>query len=94
MLPSGLQTLTSGLSSVTLSSFLQSATFGFRFNQSLQGVTLLRSLQTLAFGDCFHQPGYLWQRFVQSFRDVTLPSSLQTLTLATVLQSRRVACGR
>jgi hypothetical protein len=76
MLPSSLQTLSSGdcfdqsLHGVTLPSILQSLTCGFRFNQSLHSVTLPRCLQTLTFGHCFHQ----------GLDGVTLPSSLQTLT--------------
>ena len=49
---------------------LQSLTFGDRFNQSLETVTLPGSLQSLTFGD----------RFNQSLENVTLPGSLQSLT--------------
>ena len=49
---------------------LKSLTFGNRFNQSLQGVTLPGSLQTLSFGSDFDQ----------SLEGVILPSSLKSLT--------------
>ncbi len=58
------------LSRITLPSSLQNLTFGFEFNQSLEGVTLPSSLQNLT----------LSRRFNRSLERVTLPSSLRTLT--------------
>ena len=71
---------------------LESLTFGWRFNQSLERVTLPSRLKTLAFGDGFDQslelvvlPSTLeiltfGHNFNQSLERVTLPSSLQILT--------------
>eukprot|EP00439_Symbiodinium_sp_Y106_P078661 s32_g17.t1 len=47
-----------------------SLTFGFHFNQSLEGIQLPSSLQSLTFGD----------RFNNSLEGIQLPSSLQSLT--------------
>ena len=58
---------------VPLPGVMQSLTFGFRSNQSLQGVKLLGSLQTLrplTFGFKFHQ----------SLRSVTVSCRPRTLT--------------
>eukprot|EP00435_Cladocopium_sp_Y103_P010459 s539_g2.t1 len=49
---------------------IQTLTFGHKFNQSLERVTLPSSLQTLTFG----------HKFIQSLERVTMPSSLQILT--------------
>ncbi|CAK9102984.1 unnamed protein product, partial [Durusdinium trenchii] len=54
----------------TVTDAIASLTFGYEFNQSLEGVTLPSNLQTLTFG----------REFNQSLEGVTLPSSLQTLT--------------
>ena len=50
-----------------------SITFGYKFNQSLQGVTWPASLQTIIFG----------YEFNQSLQGVTWPASLQTITFGT-----------
>jgi hypothetical protein len=34
---------------------LQSLTFGFGFHESLQCVMMPRNMETLTFGDCYHQ---------------------------------------
>ena len=49
---------------------LQNLTFGWMFNQDLEGVTLPGNLQTLTFG----------ARFNQNLEGVTLPGNLQSLT--------------
>lgn len=49
---------------------LEHLTFGWAFQERLQGVTLPSCLQSLRFGGCFNQ----------SLEGVTLPISLQTLT--------------
>eukprot|EP00435_Cladocopium_sp_Y103_P050236 s19_g15.t1 len=73
---------------------LQHLTFGGRFNQSLEQVTLPSTLQSLTFGYRFNQsleqvtlPSTLQSltfgyRFNQSLEQVTLPSTLQSLTLS------------
>ncbi|CAK9102992.1 unnamed protein product, partial [Durusdinium trenchii] len=54
----------------TVTDAIASLTFGYEFNQSLEGVTLPSKLKSLTFG----------RQFNQSLKGVTLPSSLQTLT--------------
>ena len=61
-----------------LPSSLASITFGHRFNQSLECVTLPRNLQSLSFGNVFNQ----------SLERVTLPSCLQSLSLGRQLQPK------
>lgn len=72
---------------------LQSLTFGWAFNESLQRLTLPNNLQSVSFGYCFdqsleqvHLPNNLQSLtsgngFNQSLEQVTLPTSLQSLTL-------------
>ena len=72
---------------------LENLTFGFRFNQNLEGVTFPATLQSLAVGDRFNQnlqrvtfPSTLHCLtfgcdFSQNLDGVTLPSHLQSLTL-------------
>ncbi|CAK9055181.1 Probable inactive serine/threonine-protein kinase fnkC [Durusdinium trenchii] len=54
----------------TVTDAIACLTFGDRFNHSLVGVSLPRSLQSLTFGENFNQ----------SLQGVTLPNSLQALT--------------
>ena len=79
---------------VTLPSGLQTLTFGYAYNQSLEKVTLPSGLQTLTFGYAYNQslekvtlPSGLQtltfgRCYNQSLEKVTLPSGLQTLTLS------------
>ena len=50
--------------------FLEHLTFGYRFNEALQGVDLPKSLRSLTFGSLFNR----------SLEEVVLPMEMETLT--------------
>merc|ERR1711924_337122 len=59
---------------------LQSLTFGYFFNQSMENLTLPSGLQSLTFGE----------NFDQSLENVNLPSGLQSLTFDTCFNQSMV----
>ena len=61
---------------------ISALTFGEKFDQSLEGVTLPVNLQTLTFGELFDQ----------SLEGVTLPADLQTLTFGYNFNQKSARC--